>query len=63
MTKENFEKIENALLKVIDEITTKEQAASYSDKLNATIYTLIELELKKPLISPHIPVVTLQKEQ
>jgi len=47
MTKENFEKAENALLKVIDEISTKENAAFYSGQLNATVSTLIDLEASK----------------
>jgi len=62
MTNDNFEKAENALLKIIDEISTKENAVSYSDKLNATVLTLVELESKKPLISPYIPVVALKRE-
>jgi hypothetical protein len=47
MTKDNFEKAENALLKAIDEISTKENATLYSDKLNATVSTLIQLEINK----------------
>jgi len=53
MTKENFDKAESALLKVIGEISAKEQAANFSDRLNATIYALIYLDLKRTaLVSP-----------